>query len=154
MLTFAEWEEFRNPNSDWTLERAARRSQVDARREHLQEEITPSKQDSRQRGELTFHTPGHPRGVCPACLTGESWQLHLIVWSGSISTPSSSSTFIPTPCCATWLPGRRWVLFCFPGSKIQEMTIIKHWVGKDWFSQSQGPNVLVALSQSPGEERV
>lgn len=41
------------------------------------------------------------------------------------------------------------VLFCFPSSKIQKITVMKHQAGKDWFPQSQGPKRVGCPAPKP-----
>lgn len=112
-----------NYNSDWTLERAAKRSQVDSRREHLQEGIILSRQGSREVGQMTFHDPAIP---VPSVLA--PW---LLSHGGHIPShgleplllqeQAHPAALISTFYCALGSL-EEYGSFCFPSSEIRSIT--------------------------------
>lgn len=107
-------------------------------------------------GQLALMNPVTPVS-CPGSLTVQPWRY---IPSPALKAfldqaqAQATTACIPTLYYATQIPGRTRILFFFPGSKIRKITTMKHQVGcLPVFLKVKGQNQLVALPQSPREER-
>lgn len=133
MFTFITWkEQLSDPNSDSTFRKSYQEKpggQVDYRWEYLQERNVPSRQDSRQIGQLAFHNP--------AILLFSVLAAWLFSHGSHISSPGTRASQLQ-------LHG----FFCFLDTQIQKITTMKHQAGNIGFLKVKGWSELVALLQT------